>query len=368
MEEGIIMSNAFMEVVMKKIKLLKKIMCVACSTTLALSMLSGCGTKNENAENADQVAMSVGGHDITQGELMVYSLLELLSGEEAYSDVQSDEATYKDKVITSAREDAILYDVAEREGIEFTDSDVETRDGLIESFKKYVPDDIFEEYGITDDTINQVFERYTYVEKLDNDKKNELGQSLTEEYTEAFKNANFQSLYYIVFPTIEADENDEPVEDADGNYIELSDEEKADVKEQAEKAAKAINDGEDIATVVSEYGVEAYSSETVGYVGAYSDDLNEVLGSLTAGQCTEVYESSTGYYFIAVETDHDADLLNSYAYSLAENKVDDKYDEQRQAWIDEVATPSDAEFVTSFWDDFSLLDMATYLNKKGILE
>lgn len=353
----------------------KRAVCIGCVAALSMGTLTGCGSKTDGGtsgstatkSDAATQTMSVEGYEIAEDELMVYTLLKLLAGEYAYADLAADPETYKTDALQYAVETKILYDVAVSEGIEFSDSDIETREKLAKSFISYFPDEVFETYGITEDTVQRVFVETTMVEKLDNDKRNELGQELTDEYSENLKDYNFQNLYYMIFPTVEADENNEPVVDDDGNYISLSDEECAEVKENAETVAKAINDGGDAEALAEEYGVDVYSSETSGYVGAYSDELNEVLGSLSAGQCTEVYESSTGYCLIAVLTDHDSDLLTSYAYTMASNVVDDKYENMRNEWLVNMATPTDADLVGTFWLDFSILDMATDLYQRGLM-
>jgi hypothetical protein len=351
---------------MKKKKVWKRVIAAGCVLAMTAGLLTGCGSNQKSTADRGEVLV-LSGHEISESELMVYSLLELLNGEQYYSDVAADEASFKEATIEYARETKVLYDVALQEGIEFSDSDVETRDQLMQSFISYFPDEVFETYGITEDVIEQVFIEKSYVEKLDNDKRNEMGQALTDEYEAQYQDYNFQTLYYIVFPAVEADENNEPVVDDDGNYVTLSDEEKETVKANAEAAAEAINQGQDAEEVAEQYGVSDYCSEQSGYVGAYSDEMNEILSNMTAGQCSPVYESSMSYYMIAVLTDHDSDLLLDYAYNLALNDVDDQYAAQRQAWMDAVATDTDADLTEGFWADFSLLDMATDLNQRGLM-
>lgn len=117
--------------------------------------------------------------------------------------------------------------------------------------------------------------------------------------------------------------------------------------------------------MASSYGVEEYSQELLGYAGAYADELNDALSKLKVGQCTEVFESETGYYAVALLTDQDQDLLSSFAYSKAAKEVDDAYQQEKDKWLKKCDENGGAVLKNNIWETFSLVDMAKYLNEKG---
>ncbi len=336
-----------------------------CVVVLMLGTMAGCGTKaNENTQKKDEIVMTVGDHEIKHDELMLYCILELLSGTMSYEDVQQDEVKYKEAVIDSIVEAKTAVDAATDEGMEFTADDESTRDSLIKNFTSYVTKEVRDEYGISDELINSVFNDTSIMNKMETETRNKLGQKLTEQYKEEYKDYNFQRIYYVTFPKVKSDDDGAPQVDDNGDYIKLDDAELAEQKKNAEAAVKEINDGADAKEVAKKYGVDSYCEEKSSYVGGYSDDMNDIMGNLTAGQCTDIYESDTSYYAIAVLSDHDDDLLESFAYQMALNDVDTELASAEQTWKDKGKVVQKGDT----WDKFSLLDMATYLNEKGLMK
>lgn len=211
---------------------LRKIIGIFCAVVMCLCVMTGCNGDSKKENEKNEVAMIIGGHEIYEDELMLYCILELLSGKQTYQEVQQDEAKFKEVVINNIIETKMLNDAAEEEKMEFNDEDTATRDELIDYFTGYVSDEVFKKYGISDDLVEEVFQETSVRDKFANDKKNEIGQSLNDKYVEEYKDYNFQKLYYILFPIVEADENGEPSVDEDGNYVMLDKETMAEQKKR----------------------------------------------------------------------------------------------------------------------------------------
>lgn len=359
--------------IMKKMKLVS---CI-CAAALGLSMLAGCGgnsdgsgesAKTSESGKSSNVVMTVGEYEIGEDELMLYSILEILSGTVQYEEIQEDEDKYKQVVIDNIVETKMAGDAAKDAGMEFTEDDENTRDSLIKNFTTYVPKSVREKYGISDELIDSVFNDTSIMNKFETNTRNELGKKLTADLKEQYKDYNFQKIYYITFPKVKADDDGNPMTDDNGNYVKLDDKELADVKSKAEAAVKEINAGADAEETAKKYGVDAYSEEKQSYVGGYADDMNEVMDKLTAGQCTEVYEAETAYYAIAVLSDHDSDLLESFAYQAAEAQVDTELEKTKQQWIDGCDDKGGIVYKDDTWKNFSFLDMATDLNDQGLMK
>ncbi len=353
-----------------------------CAAALGLSMLAGCGSTSDttggaagsksqseaSSTDSSDAVMTVGEYNIGKDELMLYSILEILSGTVQYDEIKEDEDKYKQVVIDNIVETKMAGDAAKDAGMEFTEDDENTRDSLIKNFTTYVPKSVREKYGISDELIDSVFNDTSIMNKIETNTRNELGKKLTADIKEQYKDYNFQKIYYITFPKVKADDDGNPMTDDDGNYVNLDDKELADMKSKAEAAVKEINGGADAKEVAKKYGVDSYSEEKQSYVGGYSDDMNDVMDKLTAGKCTEVYEAGTAYYAIAVLTDHDSDLLESFAYQAAEAQVDTELEKTKQEWIDGCDDKGGIVYKDDTWKNFSLLDMATDLNDQGLMK
>ena len=339
-----------------------------CAAALGLSILAGCGstdntsdggktqstassTDSKATDNSDAV-MTVGEYSIGKDELMLYSILEILSGTVQYEDIQKDEEKYKQVVIDNIVETKMAGDAAKDAGMEFTEDDENTRDRLISDFTSYVPKSVREKYGISDELIDSVFNDTSIMNKIETNTRNELGKKLTADIKKQYKDYNFQKIYYLTFPKVKLDDDGNPMTDDGGNYENLEDKELADMKSKAETAVKEINSGADAKEVAKKYGVDSYSEEKQSYVGGYSDDMNDVMDKLTAGKCTEVYESQNAYYAIAVLTDHDSDILESFAYQTAESQVDTELEKTKQQWIDSCDDKGGIVYKDDTWKNF----------------
>lgn len=344
----------------------KKVICLICALAMTFSMLAGCGSQEKNSSG--KVVMTVGQYEICEDELMLYAVLELLSGTIQYQDLLNDEEKYKDQVIDSLVEARMAVPAARKAGMDFTADDEATRDKLIGNFTNYVPKEVRDKYGISDDLIKSVFQDTSIMNKLENDTRNEIGKQLTADAKEKYKDYNFQRIYYLTFPKVKADDEGNPLVGDDGNYVPLDDAELAAKKADAEKAVKEINDGADAKEIAKKYGVDTYSEEASSYVGAYSEDMNDIMDKLTAGMCTEVFDSTTSYYAIAVLSDHDSELLDSFAANQALSTVDAELAAKVAEWKAEADKEGGIVYKDDTWKNFSLIDMALYLDEKQLMK
>lgn len=358
---------------MKYSNVAKKICAGGLMSVMLLGMMAGCSKKQEKPvytkeEAASTQAMVIGDYDIYMDELMVYAIQEIVTYRVTPETVDKDEKTQKDQVLALARETKILYDVAINNSVELTEADLAARDQTIQNFKSSVPVEIFDKYGISDAIIEKVFTERTYVEKFENDIRNSMGQDISRDLSEGYKDYNFQSLYYMVFPTVEVDESNEPKKDENGNYIELDAAAKQEVKEQAEAALEEIRAGKAPEEVAEAYGVAPYCSETSGYVGAYGDNINDVMAELEPGECTDVTDSDQGYVIIYVRTTHDEEIKERYVYAVTSDYLDSEYNTLRNKWLASIPVDTTADMRGDAWEKFSMRDMSTMLVEAGLVE
>ena len=354
-----------------------KVIVGALALAMTSTLLFGCSAKKDDKkskpvytkeEASSTKAMVIGDYDVYMDELMIYAIQEITLYGVTPEMLEKGEDTYKQQALALARETKILYDVALHNNVELSDDDIAARDKLIENFKKAVPAEVFEKYGISDEIIEKVFTERTYVEKFENDIKNSMGQDITDDLTKAYKDYNFQNLYYMVFPTIEVDADGNPATNEDGTYKQASDEKKKEAEENAKKAAEEINSGKDCKEVAESYGITAYSSEMNGYVGAYSDEMNEALGNISAGQCTDIIDSELGYVIIAVMDDHNEELKENYIYSVANDVLKDQYDSLRNDWLASIPVDVEKDMQGDAWEKFVMKDMSQMLSDAGIVQ
>jgi hypothetical protein len=275
--------------------------------------------------------------------------------------------TNKSTVLSLLRTNKIIYNVAIHNDCELGDSDIEYVNTSIDGFKSRFSQEFLDKYGITDDIINEIFTEQAIVSKYENDIKNDIGQNVQEGLEEEYKDMNFHTIYYMLFPTVEIEDGN-PATDDDGNYVYVSDQDKKEALANAEDAAKRISAGEDYEDIAEEYGVSDYSSERAGYVGAYSDDeVNDKIADLKDGECLEPYEDTLGYAVVVMVNSDDQDLKESYISSYTSSSVSTQFDELEQKWLATIAVDEVNDMEGTVWADFDFKSMVKDMEDAGIL-
>lgn len=355
-------------------KLTKRLLTGMLVLTMSMGMLTGCGNKAVSGEGgyskedaASTKVMVIGDYDVYLDELLVYAVQALVMNSASSNTIEATQSSYKDQTLSLIRETKILYDVAIHNDVELNDDDMATTNNTIKNFKNAFPQEFFDKYGISDEAIEKVFVEQTYVSKFENDIKNDMGKNANAEIAEGYDDYSFNVVYYMVFPTVEVNEDDVPATDTDGSYIDISEDDKADVKAKAEEAVERIRAGEDAEKLAEEYGITAYSSERSGYIGSYSEAVNEALDGLKNGECTDVIEETLGYAVVVMKSADDEDLKASYVYAITSDYVDTEYETLRNQWLASIPVDTVNDMEGTVWADFSLKYMVEDLEEAGVL-
>ena len=351
---------------MKKYNICKKVVVCLLLTSLSLLSLTACGNKtgnestdtysNEGYENSSNIkVMVVGEEDVYMDEALVYVFQNLyLRGDSSEGWTDNHSIAVKNEVLSSIRESKILYKVAKDNDFSLDDSDYETVNTTSANFENTFGQELLDKYGISHETVYRVFEEQALVLKFETYFKNDMGKKINDDLDEQYKDFRFNSIYYMQFPTVEKNENDEPKVDENGKYVTLNDEEKAKVKEQAESALEELRAGGVYTEVAEKYGITQYCTETYGYIGGYSDELNKALDKLNDGECTDIMEGELGYSIVYVITADDATLKKNYVYMLAKEATESQYEILRNNWLSTVEIDPEADMEGTAWDDLQI--------------
>jgi len=201
---------------------------------------------------------------------------------------------------------------------------------------------------------------------FENNIKNDMGKTINDDYNEQFKDTRFIELYQITFPFVEIDGNNKPVENENGSYNTYTDAEKLEVRKTAEKALKELASGSDAKEVAKKYEVEPFSSTTNGYIGAYSDEFNELFEKMDNNDVSRIIEGDKGYIIYVMLNNDNNDLKDYYTYTLASMKLDDEFKNIEEKWLATIPV-SDDDYVGTVWNDIDLGLLTRNLIDAGIV-
>ncbi len=354
---------------MKKTGLIKRLCVAALSATLALGMLTGCGDKQKytQEEVSTTKAVMIGEYTVYLDELIVYAIQDfyLQGGDSATFDDVSD-AYRKLTILSTLRENKIIYDVSQKNGLELTADDMAFVDQSISNFKAKIGQELLDSYGISDELLERLFYEQACVTKFENDMKNDLGKTIQDDLTASYADTKFNTLYYMTFPTVEVVDG-EPKTDDSGNYVYISDAEKEKVKTQAEEAVERIKAGEDYTAIAEEYGVADYCQTVNGYTGSYSEEMNTIVDKMADGDVSDPIDSTLGYNVIVMINSDDENLKESYIYSVASEGVEEEFETLRQMWLGTIEIDAEGDKCGTVWDDFDLKGLLMDMEEAGLV-
>jgi hypothetical protein len=213
-------------------------------------------------------------------------------------------------------------------GVALTD---EQNAAIAEAAEKFISDnskESLEEMGATKEYVQQYLENETIYKLVAEAAKAEADKDIKDE------DCWMRSFSYVLFDTT-------GTKDADGNVVELTDDEITAKK----AAAKELSQAEDFAAAVE--ADENMTSSTYSYLKGETEDSSmdmaiiEAAEKLAEGKTSDVIEiEGVGYYVIHLDSDHDTDASQTKRESLqteAFNKLLDTWKEAITWTVDEKA-------------------------------
>ena len=216
----------------------------------------------------------------------------------------------------------------------------EQNTAIADAAKKFISDnpaDTLEVMGATEEYVKQYLEYRTYYSLVSSAAKEEAGESISDE------DCWMRTFSYVLFDTT-------GTTDEDGNAVEYTDEEIADLKANAEELAAA----DDYAAKAEE--LEATASTYSYLKGEEEDDtmdmaIIEAAEALDEGETSDVIEiEGVGYYVIHLDADHDEDASQTKKESLESDAFDDLLETWKAAitWTVDEKAWAKVEFDTLF--------------------
>lgn len=289
------------------------------SVVLAVSCV-GCGSSNKITieDGKNTVVMTIEDYDVTLSEYNLF-LLQYITMQNLDPDKITEEklSSIQDEVSYEIKLEIVEYLLAKNvEKLELSD---EEKQGIENNTTNYIEkfgEDFLNDYGIDKEAVNQLFTEQAYITALTNKAKEDLANDKYEESAEEFKDIKFHTVYYALFPSIEYDEDNNPVVDDNGENVLLSEDKLKEQKKKAEELQKRASSGEKLEDLIEEYGIGAYSGEERSYEGAYIDELNKVLEGMEKDDISDVVETDAGYMVVRMDNPNDEDY-KEYALRYA---------------------------------------------------
>ena len=316
----------------------------------------------EEAQNIE--VLKIGDEIISLDEIYLYTLQYLYTYKIDQKTAGQSVEEHKARIISQLRQEEIKYQVAKSKDIELTEKELEELKRITDNYYKTFGEEFFERYGISQETIENLFIKQKFITELQNRSVLELQDVYKKDAEKKYEDINFYEMYYILFPTVEFDNQDLSKKDENNQYISISKEEKEKQLELAKEAhAKALA-GTDMEQLAKEYKVEQYSGSQMGYQDAFSEKLNQLTADMKTGDISDVYEDELGYMVVKMINDNDNEYKNYFMEAYAQTKANDEAVNLEQFWLSQIEIDERGDMIGDVWEKFNIEPIAKYLEER----
>lgn len=329
----------------------KKAVLLTAAGALAAMAVTGCS----GSINTDAVVATVGEDDITLGVVNFYARMTQgqyetyyagmmgTTGEAMWTQEAGEGQNYEESVKDSLMENLEnMYLISQHAADYEVSLTKEEEDAISEAAAQFDEDNTDEAKEIVSGyrkDIEEFLRLATIQTKMDSKMREGVDENVSDE------EAAQKAMKYVFFSYTTTDDS--------GNSTELTDDEKADLKTNAQTLADRVNAGEDISTVAEELGQTAYDLTFDSESTSPNEDLIAAADALkTEGAVTDVIETDDGLYVGQLTSLLDRDATDQKKESIIEERKQDQYDSLLEQWKDD----TDIEVDEKVWNKVDFED------------
>lgn len=319
----------------------KRFAAAALTAVLAVGMMTGCGNsggKGEVTQNGNKTLFTYDGEEVSLKEAWIYAKMTAAQYEASYSsyfgdnfwtmDMGTDDAgnamTFEDytkeQVIARIKQIIVLNNHAEEAGASLSDDEKEQCAEYAAAFAEDASGaEILAECGASEDDMTEIYEENALAAKVQEYMVKDTDTNVSDD------EARETTISRIVFATTTTDD--------EGQTVDMSEEEKANVLATAQAALAKVQAGTDIADVAEE---QEYTNTTETFAAGESEEGEEfekLLATMKDGDITqEVQECDNGYVIARLDAYTDADATESNRQTIIAEREQTKFTEVYDGW------------------------------------
>lgn len=333
----------------------RRILMLAMAGVLALTSLTGCSSFND-----DDVVVTVNDTEITADVANFYARYMQAQYETYYSaylgdDMWSSEAeegkTYeesvKDSVLEELEKMVLLEEHMEEYDVSLSDEEKQVIEDAAKEFDEANALEDKEKVSGTEKAVKRVMTLLAIQQKMSDAIQATADTEVSDE------EAAQKSMQYVYFSYTTTAE--------DGTTQDMTDDEKADVKAQAEGFAEGAATAEDFNAYAQEQGLETSTATFDKDSTSPSADLVAAADALNEGEITGVVDTDSGCYVAKVTSLFDQDATNSKKQEIISQRQQEKYTETCDGWMDD----ADINVDKKVWKKIDFNDLSVTIKEES---
>lgn len=336
------------------VRLGKRLTAAAAAGMLAVSCMTGCGSAS--ALNTEEVVATVGGEEVTLGVANFYA--RMIQGQyetyyagmmgttadqmwsQEFSEGMTMEDSVKDSILKTIEEMYVIAQHTEEYDVALSDEEKAVIEETAETFLADNTDHALASVSGDKEIVKKILELSSIQSKMTEKMREGVDEEVSDE------EAAQKSMQYAFFAYSSTDE--------DGNSIDLSEEDKAVLKESARSLVDRARAGEDFETVAGELSANVSTASFDAESTSPNADLIAAADGLTEeGGITDVIETDQGVYVAKLTSLFDREATDK----KKENIVEQRRQEQYSSLLEEWTEAADIKEEDRVWKKVSFSDL-----------
>ncbi len=319
----------------------KRLAAAALTAVLAVGAMTGCGTsggQGEVTQNGNETLFTYDGVDVPLKKAWIYGKMTAAQYEASYAnyfgdnfwtmdmgtDDEGNATTFEDyakeQIIARIKQIIVLNNHAEEAGASLSEEEEEQCTEYAAAFAEDASGaEILAECGASEDDMTEIYEENALAAKVQEYMVKDTDTNVSDD------EARETTITRVVFATTTTDD--------EGNTVDMSDEEKAQVLATAQSALAKVQAGTDIADVAEE---QEYTNTTETFAAGESEEgeeFEQLLATMNDGDITqEVQECDNGYVIARLDAYTDTDATESNRQSIIAERQQTKFTEVYDGW------------------------------------
>lgn len=358
-------------------KLSTKLACGMLATALGASALAGCGsldgTQTVATVDGEEVTLGLASYMLRTDQAEMEGYYRMLAqnygmdGGEYWSTETEDGKTYgedvKDNVMSTIKELYVMRAHAEEYGVSITEEEQTAIDEAAQTFMESNDQETLDALAVSEEDVKTYMELYTIQQKMREPMVADVDREVSDEEAA-------QTRVTFVEISTEGTETDE-----DGNTVDLTDEEKAEKKDQAQQVLDKVTAAEDPASADMDALAKEVDENLAAVERTFSSSgegdettdqaIKDAVADLEDGQVvSQVVEGESAYYVVRLDQQFDEEATENEKDLIISDREDTQYENLVKEWTD----AAEMEVEKSVWNRVKVTDAQPYELKEAQTE
>lgn len=358
-------------------KLSTKLACGMLATALGASSLAGCGsldgTQTVATVDGEEVTLGLASYMLRTDQAEMEGYYRMLAqnygmdGGEYWSTETEDGKTYgedvKDNVMSTIKQLYVMRAHAEEYGVSITEEEQTAIDEAAQTFMESNDQETLDALAVSEEDVKTYMELYTIQQKMREPMVADVDREVSDEEAA-------QTRVTFVEISTEGTETDE-----DGNTVDLTDEEKAEKKDQAQQVLDKVTAAEDPASADMDALAKEVDENLAAVERTFSSSgegdettdqaIKDAVADLEDGQVvSQVVEGENAYYVVRLDQQFDEEATENEKDLIISDREDTQYENLVKEWTD----AAEMEVEKSVWNRVKVTDAQPYELKEAQTE